>query len=340
VDHRNAEVRQVTGFAASGDDVPRFLRDLRQLRDGAGLGQAELAARAHYPYDSIRSAEVGPALPDLPVLAAYVKGCGGTTEEWEERWRSLTSSPSLPVAEARNAGRSPAATAGARIGSTAQEGESPDPAVILAALSRVAEEMASGPDSVPAPADVRPWASVPGGVSTAGAGTDEPEPGARAAGWDPIRVSSAWPAIPASPGDTERTAGARPVANGRAAEMLTERELAPPSAGREPAAPWPAPAPVPAGSAAPWEAAPWAPSSPGAGAFGTGAGRRDPGGLAAGLVLPDRNGPDRAGPDSTEDLAGGMASSPGASAGARRARLLVVSAVLVCVIAVALAIFV
>ena len=114
---RKADVRQVAGYGASGDDTARFLRELRQLRDGAGLGQAELAARAHFPYDSIRAAEVGPALPDLPVLSAYVRGCGGTTEEWEERWRSLTRSPSLPVPASRHAGRSDAATAGARIGS-------------------------------------------------------------------------------------------------------------------------------------------------------------------------------------------------------------------------------
>ena len=150
MEHRNADVRQVAGFAASSDDAARFLRELRQLRDGAGLGQAELAARAHFPYDSIRAAEVGPSLPDLPVLSAYVRGCGGTTEEWEERWRSLTRTPSLPVAASRHAGRSDAATAGARIGS--QVGDNPDPSIIIAALNRVAEEMASpGTASVTVP---------------------------------------------------------------------------------------------------------------------------------------------------------------------------------------------
>ena len=143
VEHREADVRQVAGCGASGDDAARFLRELRQLRDRAGLGHAELAARAHFPYDFIRAAEVGPALPDLPVLCAYVRGCGGTTEEWEERWRSLTSSPSLPVSASRHAGTSDAATAGARIGSVSQVGENPDPSIIIAALSRVAEEMAS-----------------------------------------------------------------------------------------------------------------------------------------------------------------------------------------------------
>ena len=144
MEHRKADVRQVAGRGASGDDAARFLRELRQLRDGAGLGHAELAARAHFPYDSIRAAEVGPALPDLPVLSAYVRGCGGTTEEWEERWRSLTRSPSLPVSASRQRGpartRRPPAPASA---SVSQVGDSPDPSIIIAALNRVAEEMAS-----------------------------------------------------------------------------------------------------------------------------------------------------------------------------------------------------
>ena len=155
MEHRKADVRQVTGCGTSGDDESQFLRELRQLRDGAGLGHAELAARAHFPYDSIRAAEVGPALPDLPVLSAYVRGCGGTTEEWEERWRSLTRSPSLPVSASRHAGRSDAATAGARIGSVSQVGDSPDPSIIIAALNRVAEEMASPvADAVSASSDL------------------------------------------------------------------------------------------------------------------------------------------------------------------------------------------
>jgi hypothetical protein len=291
VEHHKADVRQVAGRVASADDTARFLRELRQLRDGAGLGHAELAARAHYPYDSIKAAEVGPALPDLPVLSAFVRGCGGTTEEWEERWRSLSRTPSLPVSEARNAGGSPAAAAGARIGSVAQVADNPDPSLIIAALNRVAEGMASGNDEAPPSSDdAASWADFPAGALDelpagvpagfevdvpadfqvdvpagfevdvpagfasgvpdgyqpevpvsfepdvpagyrpdfpadfepgvpAGSAPDVPAgslPGARAAsaarpfmmdepgpdgmpkGWDPIRVSSAWPAIPAS----------------------------------------------------------------------------------------------------------------------------------------------
>ncbi len=162
MEHREADVRQVAGCGASGDDAARFLRELRQLRDRAGLGHAELAARAHFPYDFIRAAEVGPELPDLPVLCAYVRGCGGTTEEWEERWRSLTSSPSLPVSASRHAGTSDAATAGARIGSVSQVGENPDPSIIIAALSRVAEDMASpSAGTVPQSPDVQQAGEFP-----------------------------------------------------------------------------------------------------------------------------------------------------------------------------------
>ena len=125
MEHRQVEDRPATSHRGSGDDPARFLRELRQLRDGAGLGPAELAARAHYPYDRIKAAEVGPTLPDLPVLSAYVRGCGGTTEEWEERWRSLTSAPTLPLLDARPAGCSTAASAGARIGSISPVAEDP-----------------------------------------------------------------------------------------------------------------------------------------------------------------------------------------------------------------------
>ena len=149
------EARQTTACRASGDDSARFLKELRQLRDGAGLGPAELAARAHYPYDRIRAAEAGPTLPDLPVLSAYVRGCGGTIEEWEERWRSLTSAPTLPLLAARPAGSSTAADAGARIGSISPAADTPDPSIILAALDRVAEQMA-----VATPAPMTPNATL------------------------------------------------------------------------------------------------------------------------------------------------------------------------------------
>ena len=256
----------MAGYGASHDDTAQFLHELRQLRDGAGLSQAELAARAHYPYDVIRAAEDGPGLPDLPVLSAYVRGCGTTTEEWEERWRSLTRSPSLPVSAARQSGHSDAATAGARIGSTTQVGDGPDPSIIIAALNRVAEEMAVPNADAPAPPVDQPLPdlptrslpdlprrsplsdlpsrseaepasspSLPGSPGLPGqSGTD-----GKPIGWDPIRVSSAWPVLR----DTPTVAS-----DARSAETA--------------AGPW---------EAAPWETTPAAPAGRTAAGTGTGA---------------------------------------------------------------------
>jgi hypothetical protein len=395
VDQRKTDVRQVSGFGAAGDDAARFLRELRQLRDGAGLGQAELAARAHYPYDSIKAAEVGPALPELPVLAAYVKGCGGTTEEWEERWRSLTRSPSLPLQTTRSAGNSPAATAGARIGSAAQDAETPDPAVIIAALNRVADDMASGSDPLPEPDGTPSWPVLPAEGSpaaTATAGEDEPRSDGQPAGWDPIRVSTAWPVLPPSASRTEFDGEAgRPSAASR--ESLPRKSAPRKSAVSESglsesalseSAPW---------ESAPWDTAPWAggPASTwgeravggeadlsatqqagagsagangagtlGAGTLGAGAngaGTPGAGTPGAGTLRTGKGGADasRAASQVTAAAASGAAQGParipartavraggaaGQPAGSSRTRLLVVSAVLLCVIAVLLAVFI
>jgi Helix-turn-helix domain len=226
VEHRQAEGRQATSCRASGDDSAQFLRELRQLRDGAGLGQAELAARAHYPYDRIRAAEVGPSLPDLPVLSAYVRGCGGTTEEWEERWRSLTSAPTLPLLAARPAGSSTAASAGARIGSISPAADTPDPSIILAALDRVAEEMAVETPATPVPPVPLPSRT---GVSTfeqrPGVPPAAPKPTGGKAGtgkvaaWETTTMRTAWSSAPAPTAweAGQSPAVAQPAAAARAA---------------------------------------------------------------------------------------------------------------------------
>jgi len=158
VEYREAELREVVPSGVPDDDPARFLRELRQLRNGAGLEHVQLAARAHYPCDAILAAEAGPALPDLPVLSAYVRGCGGTVTEWEERWRTLTRSPALTLLPTRDAGGSDAAAAGARIGSVSLAADAHDPAIIMAALGRVANGIASEPS--PARSLFTPAASV------------------------------------------------------------------------------------------------------------------------------------------------------------------------------------
>ena len=193
MEHRQVEDRPATSWRASGDDPARFLRELRQLRDGAGLGHAELAARAHYPYDRIKAAEVGPTLPDLPVLSAYVRGCGGTTEEWEERWRSLTSAPTLPLVDARPAGSSTAASAGARIGSISPVADTPDPSIIQAALDRVAEQMAVGTSApLPSRSGVSTIEQHPG-IAPAAA---KPAGGKAGTGWETTTMRTAWSTAP------------------------------------------------------------------------------------------------------------------------------------------------
>lgn len=91
------------GASTAGADAETdaFLRDLRALRDQAGLGLRDLAARAHFPEDTLTMAEAGPELPSLPVLQAYIRGCGAGEAEWEDRWRRLNQAgsegPALPT---------------------------------------------------------------------------------------------------------------------------------------------------------------------------------------------------------------------------------------------------
>lgn len=168
MEQRNGKLREAAGAdgaavtpapvpvpaKASAAAARRFLADLRALRARAGLDEGELAARAHYPRDVISMAES--VLPELPVLAAYVRGCGGTGEDvvgWEDRWRSVTGATASPLVPVRVAGLSSAASAGARVSaaplSTAST-DGQDPSVIVAALNRFAERMAQ--PTAPAPA--------------------------------------------------------------------------------------------------------------------------------------------------------------------------------------------
>jgi Helix-turn-helix domain len=71
-------------------ELEAFFRDLRALRAGAGLSLAELAARAHFPEETLAAAGNGPAVPSNPVLVAYVEACGGPLDEWEDRWRDAS----------------------------------------------------------------------------------------------------------------------------------------------------------------------------------------------------------------------------------------------------------
>lgn len=159
----------------SYDSPERFLSELRSLRDWAGLRHGELAARAHYPSDVLRAAEAGPSLPDLPILSAYVRGCGGEVTEWEDRWRALsgTGGPaSLPM---RHIGDSAAAAAGARAGAAVAPPDEHDPAHIMAVLARASDTTdapASAVTATPPPAAPTPTLPLAGN----GADTAPPPP--------------------------------------------------------------------------------------------------------------------------------------------------------------------
>jgi hypothetical protein len=166
--------------AGQADDKARFLADLRALRDAAVVGYDELSARTHFPSDILKEAENGPALPTLPILAAYVRACDGDVPEWEERWRRLGSEawadPSLPV---RPAGASPAAAAGARAAVSIAPPDVYDPERIRAALrgghgrsdtaiasrgaaAAAASTAGAGPQGSPAPDSPSSWSARPG----------------------------------------------------------------------------------------------------------------------------------------------------------------------------------
>jgi translation initiation factor IF-2 len=72
-----------------GEDLEAFLGDLRALRSREGLSIAELAARTGFSQDTIAAAADGPVRPTMPVLEAYVRGCGDSLEAWEGRWKDL-----------------------------------------------------------------------------------------------------------------------------------------------------------------------------------------------------------------------------------------------------------
>jgi hypothetical protein len=208
--------------ADEGDGKARFFADLRALRDAAALGFDELAARAHYPSDVLKEAETGPSLPGLPILAAYVRACGGDVPEWEERWRRLgfeaPSDPGLPV---RPAGASPAAVAGARAGVSVAPPEAYDPDRIRAVLrgvhgrpdqdgrAVVAQGRAEPVAPKPAPTEPR----VPESPATAAdwgdasVGGDSHAQQAAGGGWDTGHIGDTGTAWDFGPRRDEATAG-------------------------------------------------------------------------------------------------------------------------------------
>ena len=211
-----------------------FLRDLRSLRDQAGLQSQELAARAHYPEDTLRTAESGPSLPTLPVLEAYVRACGARPAEWEERWRQIMQEPATPLelpTRAPAAGRAQTRTAAFSAAGSA------DQAAIGPGLARVAASL----NPALAGSDAGSWFSRP---DTAATGSAAEAPPASAAPAPPAPTPSSgqettWPST------GPETGGRRP-----------EHETTWPPPGQETSwSPQPDTAPRPAERETPWRPA-------------------------------------------------------------------------------------
>ena len=199
----------------AGADAERaaFLRDLRALRDQAGLQPQELAARAHYPEGTLKTAESGPSLPTLPVLEAYVRACGARPAEWEERWRQIMQEPATPLelpTRAPAGGRAQTRTAAFTSTGSAEQ------AAIGSGLARVAAGLNpalagsdagswfSRPDTAaagsapaapaaPTPPTAAPPRSGPSMAGSAMSGAAAGAPPERETAWRPAENETSWP---------------------------------------------------------------------------------------------------------------------------------------------------
>src|ERR1700761_2064380 len=165
-------------------ETAAFLRDMRALRDQAGLGPRDLAARAHFPEDTLVTAEAGPGLPSLPVVQAYVRGCGAPELEWEDRWRQLNSSDTGDSGSALPTRAPSASRAAARVPPFPVAGsdpDSPDQNVIGFGLERVARGLVPlSSDSAEAQRDAgprAPFGGAPGGYGETNHSAQHSAPG-------------------------------------------------------------------------------------------------------------------------------------------------------------------
>ena len=199
---RNAQPAPA-GSGGADAEKAAFLRDLRALRDHAGLGSRDLAARAHFPEDTLKTAEAGPALPSLPVLQAYVRGCGAGETEWEDRWRRLNSDSTSSGGNALPTRAPSAARPPARVMPFPDQDDGPSAAeqdAIGFGLARVVRGLAP----------IDPGAA-PGG-SSEGGGWFDPVPKAPPAA-SPSSGSLFTPATPASPAPPASPAASAPEVN-------------------------------------------------------------------------------------------------------------------------------
>jgi hypothetical protein len=133
--------------------LEEFARDLRELRSKAGLGYPEMEELSHYTMKTLASAAGGMKLPTLPVTAAYVRACGASVAEWEDRWHDVAAliepAGDRPDAQPERAHAAPAEGAPGRPGGARGGGEPPD-------------DPRRGPPSPEAPPRTSPGPASPG----------------------------------------------------------------------------------------------------------------------------------------------------------------------------------
>jgi transcriptional regulator with XRE-family HTH domain len=73
-------------------------RQLRLLREHAGLTLRDLAELTKYSLGTLSRATAGRALPTWEVTEAIVRACGGNLPEWADRWKEAAEYRRLPKA--------------------------------------------------------------------------------------------------------------------------------------------------------------------------------------------------------------------------------------------------
>lgn len=160
---------------AGAGALPRFARDLRQLRrSGDRPTYRALAGRTDFPALALAEAAAGTRLPTLEITLAYVGACGGDVDEWRTRWQALADAGEAgvdigpPAGSARPAGPTAAASA-ARVRPPRRYWRYPAAALVLLAVAAAnfAVGRHSGYESVRAAADARAVAGAAAGAAAA-----------------------------------------------------------------------------------------------------------------------------------------------------------------------------
>ena len=77
--------------AARPGDLAEFAADLRELRVRQNFTYKELAEKTGRAPSTLTAAVEGTRLPNLSITLLWVRACGGSEEEWHQRWIELRS---------------------------------------------------------------------------------------------------------------------------------------------------------------------------------------------------------------------------------------------------------